>query len=459
MTNVINDTKHNHLSNNINWIKVKKIVNNIKCRIFVAKKQGNFRKLKKLQNLILVSKYNKLFAIKQVCKINLNKKILNIDNKIYTNSKKILKLANTFDKISLNDWTLNKSIKNFYIKNSNGKLYTINIFKFIDNILQIIIENTLQPEWKSQFGDYNFLLKKKQSIYAKIFSFQNIFSYKCYQKYILNINIKNFFTNISNKLLINKLVHFSANKLILKWLKANYLKQFIYDFLNNKSNKNYIISVLLLHIIFYEIQDEINLIKSKKNESKKICILIINIDCFIITYFTKKKVIEIKNKINLWLKSFKFNIYLKNISIIDLNKGFNILGFNIKSYNYKKTNKLLLKPNLQSQIIFKKILKEAWKQFLGLSVNNVIIKINFILKQWFNYFGISNFYKILSKIDNYNLIRQYRFTKRTNPKKSYKWIKFKYWDKIYTNINDNWVFNCFLTRKFMYKMIYLINIF
>ena len=160
--------------------------------------------------------------------------------------------------------------------------------------------------------------------------------------------------------------------------------------------------------------------------------------------FYKKKAIEIKNKIKIWLKSFEFNIYLKNISLIDLNKGFNLLGFNIKLYNYKKINKLLFKPNFQSQIIFRKILKEAWKLFLGLSVNTTIIKINFILKKWVNYFGISHFYKIFSKIDNYNLIRQYRFTKRNNPKKSYKWIKLKYWTKIYTYIYDNWIFNCFI---------------
>ena len=56
MTNVINDTKYNSWSN-INWIKINRVIRNIQHRIFIAKNKRNFRKLKKLQNLLLLSKF------------------------------------------------------------------------------------------------------------------------------------------------------------------------------------------------------------------------------------------------------------------------------------------------------------------------------------------------------------------------------------------------------------------
>ena len=78
MTLVINDTKHDSWSN-INWVQVNKIVNNLQMRIFAAKQQGNLRKLRKLQNLLLSSKANKLLAVRQVCSINSGKSTTGID--------------------------------------------------------------------------------------------------------------------------------------------------------------------------------------------------------------------------------------------------------------------------------------------------------------------------------------------------------------------------------------------
>ena len=106
------------------------------------------------------------------------------------------------------------------------------------------------------------------------------------------------------------------------------------------------------------------------------------------------------------------------------------MGFNFKLHMF------FIKPSLQSQIKLQKKLKIIWSKYLGLSINKVIKKVNFILIKWANHFKIASLYKIFIKIDYYNWIRQYRFVKRTHPKKSLKWIKSKYWNKLYFNLNN-----------------------
>lgn len=425
MTNVINDTKHNFWFNNIDWIKVNKVVINIQFRIFVAKKKRSFRKLKKLKNLILSSKSNKLFAIKKVFK--LNKKIYSFNNNIYFILKEKIKLIEKIYEISINNWEPT-SIKHFYIIKRRYTLINICILKLIDYILQVIIKNTLEPEFKTKFKSLNCFFKNNKYKKNKIIYFYNIFKYKKKKNFILYVNIQNFFYSIYNKFLINKLSHFPAKKLILKWLKSGYINKYIFNsyIFNNFIYNKYTISTILINIAFYGIKESLGIIKTKYNKIKPTSISIINADNFIIFCNKEKEAIKIKKKISFYLKKFNLDKYLNKINLINTIKNLNFLGFNIKIYKLKNLNKLCIKPSMQSQITLRKKLKKIWKKSLGLSLENVINKINFIIKIWVNYFNLSEYYKLFTKIYYYNFIRQYKLVKRNNRKNAFKYIKVNY---------------------------------
>ena len=431
MTNVINDTKYNSWSN-INWIKINRVVKNIQHRIFIAKKKGDFRKLKKLQNLLLLSKSNKLIAIKEICQLNLNKRILGFDKNIYLTKQEIIILTKKLYEIAINNWK--PTIKNIIdISKINNKLCYISICKLIDLVLQIVVKNALEPEWNRKFKSSNNIFIKNLSIYDTIDYIKKFYSSKSFSSkyWIINFNIKNIFYIISYKLLVNKLSNFPAKKLILKWLKTGYINKSLFkNYFFNIYQKN-IINNLLINITIYSIKNLLEIKINKHNKIKKTYILINYLDNFIIFCNTKIKAIKICNKISFFFKFNNLFLYYNKINIINPKKGFDFLGFNLKLYKIKQNNKLFIKPSLQSQIKFQKKLKIIWGQCLGLSIHKVIKKINLILKKWSNYFMKSSafFYKMFIKIDYYNWIRKYKFFKRTHPKKSLKWIKIKYFNK------------------------------
>lgn len=435
MTTVINDTKYNSWSD-INWIKINKVVKNIQHRIFIAKKQGDFRKLKKLQNLLLLSKSNKLIAIKKTCQLNLNKNILGFNKDICLTKQEIIILIKKLYEISINNWkpTLKIIID---ISKINNKLCYISIYKLIDLVLQVIVKNALEPEWNIKFKSSNHIFIKNKSIYDTIDYIQTFCNSKSFSKYwIIKFNIKNNFDIISYKLLVNQLSNFPAKKIIFKWLNAGYINKNLFkNYFFNIYQKN-IINNLLINITIYSIRNLIEKRKNKYNEIKKVFTFISYLDNFIVFCNTKIKAIEVCNKINFFLRFNNLFLYYNKIHIINIKKGFDFLGFNLKLYKFKQNNKFLIKPSLQSQIKFKKKLKIIWNKFLGLPVNKIIKKINLMLKKWAKNFKIACCYKIFIKIDYYNWIRQCRFAKRTHPKKSWKWIKIKYWNKFYSNLNN-----------------------
>ena len=56
--------------NQVNWKKARKIVNNLRKRIFRARKLGQWKQLRRLQKLLLKSYANLLLATRQITQQN-----------------------------------------------------------------------------------------------------------------------------------------------------------------------------------------------------------------------------------------------------------------------------------------------------------------------------------------------------------------------------------------------------
>jgi RNA-directed DNA polymerase len=450
MINVIKDTKHDSWSK-IDWIKVNKIVNNLQCRIFVAKKQGNFRKLRKLQNLLLSSKANKLLAVNQVCSKNSGTNLYSFDKKVYVTPKERIKLALQLYEIPLNNWKP-APVKRIYIIKMKGKLCNFGIQTLTDRVLQVIVKNALEPEWEETFETSSDVFRKGRSVNDAITYLQNVCNSKSLKHWILDVDIKGCFYNIFQIFLLNKLSHFPAKKLISKWLKVEYVDNPTFHSFPLGALQESIISPVLATIALNGMEEIIGIKKSKRGNVKSAHTFIRYADKFIIACKSEKSAIEIKKKVNCWLKLRGLSLSPDKTRIIHVSEGFDFLGFNLRLYKTKKTNKLFIKPSLESQIKIRKKLKTIWKKSLGSPVNKIINKMNLMLKKWANSYKIGTFSRIFTKIDYYNWIRQYRFAKRTHPKKSWKWIKTKYWGKLCHNQNDKWVFSSHQSENFMYKL-------
>nr|QUO99200.1 putative reverse transcriptase and intron maturase [Oedogonium sp. HN1801B] len=430
--NFINGTRCN---TKIKLAKYNRIINNLKRRIFVAKQQGRFRIMRKLQNLLIKAHSNRLIAVKNVYQIP-NSNIVFVQEQ----ENFITKLKD----IDLNKWKPKVTKLLCYSKfDNNFRLNNIEVL--MDRALQIIIKNALEPEWKAISQKDFFQFKKEQCPRDVIQYINYLNNTQSMKKWIIRVKIKSHFDCIS-KHFLNKVFHsFPAKKIVQLWLKV-------------KNRQNNIINGLLATFIFNEIKNMFSILNTKVMKVNKKNTIVHYNNEFLFSCKTKEDAFRIKEEINSLLNSY--GLLINNLQIQHIREGFNFLGFNFCVYtNNNKYGKqeLKIEPSKESVFKMKKKLKKIWMKSNGFSISKIIKNFNPLIIRWAHYFKIGKSSKTLKLLDHFMYRRQLRFTKKAHPKKSVKWIEQRYRRFLSLGNKKKLVFGCKETGAYMLKFSWVKN--
>jgi RNA-directed DNA polymerase len=117
-TSHANVTKRQTDWNSVNWRKANRIVRNLRQRIFRASAEGDLKKVRSLQKLMLRSYSNILVSVRRVTQVNKGKNTPGIDKVLVKTPTARGKLV---DKLScFTPWKA-KPVRRIYIPKSNGK--------------------------------------------------------------------------------------------------------------------------------------------------------------------------------------------------------------------------------------------------------------------------------------------------------------------------------------------------
>ena len=135
------------------WKKFEIVVFRLQQRIYKASREGNLKKVKKLQRLLLKSRSAKFLAVRQVTQLNTGKKTPGVDGIASLNDVERIHLVEELQRKSQN-WN-HREVRRIFIPKKNGDKRPLGIPTIADRAWETLVTQSLQVDnFEKQFFGY-----------------------------------------------------------------------------------------------------------------------------------------------------------------------------------------------------------------------------------------------------------------------------------------------------------------
>jgi RNA-directed DNA polymerase len=413
----------------IHWKKAHRNVRRLQTRIVKALREGKKRKVRALQFILTRSFSGRAVAVRRVTE-NQGKNTPGMDNVVWNNPAKKSQAISELQHSGYHP----QPLKRVFIPKSDGRLRPLSIPTMKDRAMQALHLLALDPIAETTADPNSYGFRKERSTADAIEQSFAVLSRKNSAQYILDADIKACFDNISHEWI---LANAPMDKITLaKWLKAGYLYQQVWNETEAGTPQGGIISPAIMNLTLDGLERE--LLKSfpqgrRSRQSYKVN-FVRYCDDFIITGSTKELLEDkVKPLVEEFLKERGLGLSPEKTRISHISDGFDFLGKNIRKYK----GKLFIKPSTKNVKSILSKIGETIKGNLHTPVEQLIGKLNPIIKGWANHHRHTVSKDSFRRVDSETFLKLWSWAKRRHPNKNPTWIKEKYFKSTGTR---NWVF-------------------
>ncbi|GEM47729.1 group II intron reverse transcriptase/maturase [Deinococcus cellulosilyticus] len=435
------------------WQTVNRNVRNLRRRIFRAEQEGNHRKVKNLQKLMLRSQSNTLQSVRRVTEINAGKQTAGVDKVVVSTAKEKGKLV---DLLSTAEPWRAKPARRVYIPKANGKQRPLGIPTVLDRCLQAKVKNAMEPQWEARFEASSYGFRPGRSAHDAITAIYNITSnWRGRKKWVVDADIKGAFDNINHDFVLNAIKDTPGHELVKQWLKAGVMENGKFQDTEAGTPQGGVISPLLANIALHGMESALSIRRSPGREAVLGPRSVVRYaDDFVVFCESQEDAETSKQILSNWLAKRGLELSEEKTRITHLSIGFDFLGFNVREYpsnRRKKGSSVLIKPSKKTILRIKDKLRKIWLDMAGKDADDVCMKLNPIMRGWANYFRVGVSSAAFSYLDHWMNYRAIRYVNRTHPNKSTSWRMAKYFGKRNKKSSDKWVFGLKYSPYFLLR--------
>lgn len=454
----------------VDWAKAQRIVSNLRQRIFRAAEQGDLKKVRSLQRLMLRSYSNVLMSVRRVTQINAGKNTPGVDKVVIRTPYARGLMADYLS--AFTPWKP-RPVRRVYIPKSNGKRRPLGIPTVIDRCLQAMVKNALEPFWEQKFEGISYGFRPGRGCHDAIVKIYHLALPFGRRKWVVDADIKGAFDNIRHDYLLRLIGNFAARELVKQWLKAGVMEGGVFAATETGTPQGGVISPLLANIALHGMEDALRVRRTRKDGSTVVTYqgvaynnkgesvgkraIVRYADDFVVFCESREDAERCIQILTEWLKERGLTFSPEKTRIVHLTEGFDFLGFTIKHYENAATRtgwKLLITPSRKSVQAFRDKLKPLWLSFRGKPVDVVPGTLNPIIRGWANYFRIGVASRTFRRLSEWMFDRCVWYAKRTHPAKSWHWIVNRYFGRLNLDREDRWVFGDKRTHAYLNKLIW-----
>lgn len=433
------------------WAKARRVVKNLRQRIFRAASEGDLKKARSLQKLMLRCYSNALLSVKRATQQNKGKNTPGIDKVVVKTDRARGKVVDMLCRHQ--PWRV-QPVRRVYIPKASGKLRPLGIPVVLDRCHQAMVKNALEPEWEARFEATSYGFRPGRSCQDAVSRIFCMAQSRTRKKWIIDADIKGAFDNISHAFLLNAIGQFPARELVKQWLKAGYVELGRLHETPAGTPQGGVVSPLLANVALHGMEQALGIHRNRQGYIQGSRAVVRYADDFVVFCETREDAEKCIRILRDWLAERGLQFSEEKTRIVHIRDGFDFLGFNIRHYRNRRTTtgwKLLITPSKKSVEKIKEKLRAIWRQGLHWPLDVLLLHLNSMVRGWANYFRTHVTTATFNKLDMWMFHRQVRFVRHIHKGKNWDWLRKRYWSLKHPTRRDRWVFGSCDTGRYLQK--------